>query len=196
MQLGKRSKDPWLKGVIMTLQILERMDERWSDRQTTIAKDLKLNFRRLVGDSSLSEQEATLVLIGLAKATGYADLFGVAREVAIADGISAELAQEAEESAAIMGMLNVYYRFRHFIEHEDPAAKDEYGAAKLRMTSLANPAMGKETFEMLAFAISCINGCERCVTSHEKALMVAGVEREKIHDLGRLAAVVMGLSRL
>jgi alkyl hydroperoxide reductase subunit D len=184
----------------MTTQILERMDERWGDRQTTVAKDLKLNFRRLVADSTLSAEEATLALIGLAKATGYAELLGTARESALANGLSADLVQEAEESAAIMGMLNIYYRFRHFIEHAGSdsgvAAKDEYGAAKLRMTSLANPAMGKETFEMLAFAISCINGCERCVTSHEKALKAAGVTSEKIHDLGRLAAVVMGLSRL
>lgn len=180
----------------MSATLIERMETLFEERQTTVARDLKLNFRRLIEDSSLSAEEATLSSIALAKSTGFSQLLTASREAAVAVGLATEVIQEAEENAAIMGMLNVYYRMRHFIEHADPSAKDEYGAAKLRMTSLANPAMGKVKFEMLAFAVSCINGCEMCVSSHEKALMSHGVGRDKIHDLGRLAAVVMGLSRL
>ena len=180
----------------MATLIIEKIDSLFGERNTTVAKDLKLNARRMLGDSSLSAEEATLLTIALAKATGFHDLLAAAREEATSQGLSHDIIQEAEENAAIMGMLNIYYRFRHFIEHNDPAAKDDYGAAKLRMTSLGNPAMGKEKFEMLAFAVSCINGCEMCVASHEKALMHLGLTRDKIHDLGRLAAVIMGLSRL
>ena len=180
----------------MATQILEKIDSLFGERQTTVAKDLKLNIRRLLEDSSLSQVESTLAVIALAKATDFPELLGAAREAAVAQEQTSEVIQEAEENAAIMAMLNVYYRFRHFIEHNDPAAKDEYGAAKLRMTSLGNPHMGKEKFEMLAFAVSCINGCEMCVSSHEKALIALGVGRDKLHDLGRLAAVVFGLKRL
>ncbi|HVK60460.1 MAG TPA: carboxymuconolactone decarboxylase family protein [Bdellovibrionales bacterium] len=180
----------------MATQIFEKIDAVFGERSTTIAKDLKLNIRRLIEDSSLSPEEAVLTTIALARATDFDELLHASREAALAQSIAPDVVQEAEENAAIMGMLNIYYRFRHFIEKHDPAAKDEYGAAKLRMTSLANPAMGKEKFEMLAFAVSCINGCEMCVTSHEKALMALGVTREKLHDLGRLAAVMKGLSTL
>jgi lipoyl-dependent peroxiredoxin subunit D len=182
--------------ISMATQIVEKVDALFGDRHTGVAKDLKLNIKRLIDDSSLSKDEATLVVIATAKAVDFHELLGAARESAVSQGMAPEVVQEAEENAAIMGMLNIYYRFRHFIEHNDPAAKDDYGAAKLRMTSLANPAMGKEKFEMLAFAVSCINGCEMCVSSHEKALMAIGVSRDKIHDLGRIAAVVFGLKKL
>jgi alkyl hydroperoxide reductase subunit D len=88
-------------------------------------------------------------------------------------------------------MLNVYYRFRHFL-----GSPDEYRIAALRMTALARPAIGKEKFEMLAFAVSVLNGCESCTKAHEKALRDAGIGTDKIHDLARLAAVVYGLSKL
>jgi lipoyl-dependent peroxiredoxin subunit D len=180
----------------MAAFILEKSDALFGDRQTTIAKDLKLNFRRLLEDSSLVPAESVLAVIALAKTLNFGELVDAGREAAKALELPAEVILEAEENAAIMGMLNIYYRARHFIESHDSSAKEAYGGAKLRMMSLGNPAMGKERFEMLAFAVSCINGCEMCVSSHEKALMQIGVERDKIHDLVRLAAVMMGLKKL
>ena len=64
------------------------------------------------------------------------------------------------------------------------------------MTSLARPALGKERFEMLAFAVSVLNGCESCVRAHEKVLRDAGLTADKVHDLARLASVVKGLKAL
>jgi lipoyl-dependent peroxiredoxin subunit D len=176
--------------------LLASLDQMFGARQTTIAKDLKLNYRRLIEDSSLSKQESALLSVALAKSVGFAELLAAAKVEAVESGVSEAGVVEAEESAAIMGMLNIYYRYRHFVEHADPAAKEEYGAAKLRMTSLANPTLGKEMFETLALAVSAINGCEMCVSSHEKALMHLGVKREKLHDVARIAAVVKGLSQL
>lgn len=176
--------------------LLTSLDQMFGERQTTIAKDLKLNYRRMVEDSSLSKQESALLSVALAKTLNFDELLKAAKVEATENGVSEAGVQEAEESAAIMGMLNTYYRFRHFIEHNDETAKEAYGAAKLRMTSLANPALGKETFEILALAISAINGCEMCVSSHEKALMHLGVTREKLHDVARISAVVKGLSSL
>jgi alkyl hydroperoxide reductase subunit D len=176
--------------------LLTSLDTQFGERSSTIAKDLKLNYRRLVEDSTLSKQETALLSIAIAKSVNYGALLAAAKVEAIETGVSETGIQEAEEAAAIMGMLNIYYRYRHFVEHGDPTAKDAYGAAKLRMTSLANPALGKETFEILALAVSAINGCEMCVSSHERALLQLGVTREKLHDVARLAAVVKGLSAL
>jgi alkyl hydroperoxide reductase subunit D len=180
----------------MSQQIIETVDRLFGERSTSVAKDLKLNIRRLVDESTLAKEEATLLVIALSKSLEFTELLQAAREAGLSLGLSDDIIQEAQENAAIMGMLNIYYRTRHFIEHHDEPAKEEYGAAKLRMTSLANPAMGKERFELLAFAVSCINGCEMCVTSHEKALMHLGVTRDKLHDVIRLAATMKGLRSL
>jgi alkyl hydroperoxide reductase subunit D len=64
------------------------------------------------------------------------------------------------------------------------------------MTALARPVLGKERFEMLAFTVSVLNGCETCTRAHEKTLKDAGVSSEKIHDLARIASIVKGLSYL
>lgn len=180
----------------MKENVIENFDRLLEKKTTSVAKDLKLNFKRLFEDSSLSEEEATLTLLATAKTLGIHQLQELAQSTLSKNGFSSEAIQEAEESAAIMGMLNIYYRFRHFIDHTSETAATDYGAAKLRMQSLANPVLGKEKFEMLAFAVSAINGCEKCVTSHEKALVHLGVSRDKIHDLARMAAVVTGLKQL
>jgi alkyl hydroperoxide reductase subunit D len=167
------------------------MDPYFEHRATAVARDLRLNLKRLLEESSLSKSEALLALLATAVSTENSELVGHAREKLAALGTPAEQIQEAAESAAIMGMLNTYYRFKHMLGKDD-----EYGSAGLRMTSLAKPALGKEQFEMLALAVSVVNGCQTCVKSHEQVLRDAGVGADRIHDLARLAAVVKGIQAL
>ena len=174
--------------------MLTSFDSLFVEQQSTIARDLKLNFKRTLEDSSLSKEEVTMATLAIARSLDFRPIVTAARTTLVREGIDAEKIQEAEESAAIMGMLNIYYRFRHFIDAGQEGAG--YGPAKLRMQSLANPVLGKERFEMLAFAVSIINGCEKCVTSHEMALKALYVEQEKLHDLARLAATLKGLQAL
>lgn len=166
-------------------------DPYFEHRSTTIARDLRLNLKRLMEESSLSPEEASLTLLATAISSENLPLASHAREKLAALGVSAEQVQEAAESAAIMGMLNTYYRFRYMVGKDD-----DYRTAGLRMTSLAKPALGKETFEMLALAVSVLNGCQNCVKSHEQVLRDAGVSADKIHDLARLASVVKGIKAL
>lgn len=175
-------------------KLIERVSQKLEVRDTTVLKDLKINFGRLATESQLAQEEFLLLTIATAKAAGSGWLLEAAREFAAGSGISSNIIDEAEDNAAIMGMLNIYYRYRHFVEHNDAGAKEAYGNAKLRMMSLGSPAMGKEKFEMLALAVSAINGCENCVSSHERALIQLGVSRDKLHDVARLAAVVKGIS--
>lgn len=159
--------------------------------ETAIARDLRLNLKRILEEGALDRDEALLALLAVATSLQEERLSAYARRQLQELDVSAEQIQEAAESAAIMGMLNVYYRFRYMLGNED-----EYRAAGLRMTALARPVLGKERFEMLAFAVSVLNGCQSCVRSHEKVLRDAGVTAEKVHDLARLAAVVKGLNTL
>jgi alkyl hydroperoxide reductase subunit D len=166
-------------------------DPYFEHRSTTVARDLRLNLQKLLEGSALSPTEALFTLLATATATENGPLVSHAREKLAAHGIEPEQIQEAAESAAIMGMLNTYYRFRYMVDKDD-----DYKAAGLRMTSLAKPAMGKELFEMLALAVSIVNGCQSCVKSHEQVLRDAGVTADKIHDLARMAAVVKGIKAL
>jgi alkyl hydroperoxide reductase subunit D len=165
-------------------------------RESTIARDLNLNLQKIMTSGVLDPREANLSLLAVANAAGYEALAALARESLAAHGVAEAEAREAAESAAIMGMLNTYYKFRGFISRAGETKLEEYRTTGLRMTSLARPALGKTAFEMLAFAVSVLNGCETCVVSHENALREAGVGAEKIHDLARLAAVVKGLKTL
>ncbi len=160
-------------------------------KESTIAKDIRLNFRRIMEESTLSPEEAYCTLLATATAVEYPVLREFAKSRLADLGVNPEQIREAEESSAIMAMLNTYYKFRYMV-----GKHDEYQTAGLRMTSLARPALGKERFEMLAFAVSVINGCQSCVISHEEALTKAGVSADKIHDLARLASVVNALKKL
>lgn len=170
------------------LSAIDSLEGALSDSPTTIARDLRLNLKRLIEDSSLAREESMHTVLALATATNDERLKAYARDQLAQLGFDADQIREASESAAIMAMLNVYYRFRHMIDNDE-----EYRAAGLRMTALARPALGKERFEMLAFAVSVLNGCASCIRSHERALRDAGVSVDKIHDLARLAAVANGL---
>jgi len=172
----------------VTSEFIETMLE---SRGTGIARDLKLNLRRLIEESSLTPQESTLALLACATAVDHRSLVSHSRERLVALEFSTEQIQEGAEVAALMGMLNYYYRFKHMLDKDE-----EYKTAGLRMTSMARPALGKELFEMLAFAVSVINGCENCVKAHENVLRESGVSVDKVHDLARLAAVVNGLKVL
>jgi lipoyl-dependent peroxiredoxin subunit D len=176
---------------------IENLDELLPEKTSAIARDLRLNLKRMTEESALERTDAALALLACATSVNDPTLCAYSRKLLTALEVPADQITEAAESAAIMGMLNVYYRFRHFISHgQGEAAIEPYKAAGLRMTALARPALGKARFEMLAFAVSCINGCENCVNAHENALREHGVDTAKIHDLARIAAVVKGLEAL
>jgi lipoyl-dependent peroxiredoxin subunit D len=151
----------------------------------------KLNLTRLLQDGALSPEEALLATLAISTSLDYAEMASYARQQLLRAGVSEDQIHEAAQSAALMGMLNTYYRFRHLV-----GSPEEYRVAGLRMTVLAKPVLGKERFEMLAFAVSVINGCESCVRAHEKTLRDGGVAVEKVHDLARLSAVLKALRTL
>jgi alkyl hydroperoxide reductase subunit D len=171
--------------------LLEPIHTLLEPYSSVIARDLKLNLTRLLQDGALSTDEALLSVLAVSSSLGFAEMSSYARQQLSHAGMSDDQIQEAVQSAALMGMLNTYYKFRHFV-----ASSEEYRVAGLRMTALAKPVLGKERFEMLAFAVSVVNGCESCVRSHEKALRDGGASAEKVHDLARLAAVLKAIQTL
>ena len=62
--------------------------------------------------------------------------------------------------------------------------------AGLRMNRLMQPATNRPDFELMALAVSAINGCEVCVRAHEKTVTAAGLSPDQVNDAVRIAATV------
>lgn len=164
------------------------IDALFEGKESTIQKDMKLNFKKFYSDSKLDPKTATLITLACAEAVHSRKLREFSEKALAELGATGEEIAEAQDIASLMATMNMYYRFRHFVE------KDAYkAAAGLRMNAMARPATGKQTFEMMALAVSIINGCEMCVKSHEKSLTELGVSEDQIHDLARLASVIKGI---
>lgn len=60
--------------------------------------------------------------------------------------------------------------------------------ADIKMSIMANPILGKEFFELVSLVISSINGCEMCVSSHERSVLRHGSSESRVMEgvkLGR-----------
>src|SRR5436190_23333731 len=148
MQLATRSGNVnCVREAQMNTMSVEPIDSLFGSYSGVIARDLKLNLTRLLQDGALSTEEALLATLAISTSLGYEEMSKYARQQLSTAGLTEEEIQEAAQSAAMMAMLNVYYRFRHFL-----GSPEEYSVAGLRMTALAKPVIGKKRFEMLVFA--------------------------------------------
>jgi alkyl hydroperoxide reductase subunit D len=155
------------------------------------AKDLKLNLGSLATEPALSTQQRAGTFIASALAARSAE---VTRAIVaeFAPMLSPEALNAAKAAAAIMAMNNVYYRFLHLVEDEEYAKLP----ARLRMNAIGNPGIPKADFELLALAVSAINGCGSCVAAHERQLRQHGLERETVQSAVRIAATVHAVARV
>ncbi|GAN71545.1 alkyl hydroperoxide reductase AhpD [Acetobacter syzygii] len=153
------------------------------DRIPDYAKDLRLNLGSLASDISLTPQQlgGTFVASALAARND-----AVTREIVaqFRDVLSEQALAAAQSANAIMGMNNIYYRFVHM-------AGGEYAKmpAQLRMSVIGNPGVDKADFELWCLAVSIINGCDLCVTSHEKIVRDA-LGAGAVQTAARIAATV------
>jgi alkyl hydroperoxide reductase subunit D len=163
---------------------LDEIRERLPD----YARDLKLNLGSVLtteGAPGLTATQVWSIALATAIAARNPQL---AREIEVlATGHLDEAHRKAAKAAAaIMGMNNVYYRFLHLVED----AEYQTLPARLRMQVIASHGIGRDDFELLSLAVSAVNGCGLCITSHEKKLRQAGVSRESIQSAVRIAAVI------
>jgi alkyl hydroperoxide reductase subunit D len=153
------------------------------------AKDLKLNLGSVTRQTELTEQQTW----GAVVACGIA-----ARNPQLLESLLSEAAKHlteqalfaAKAAAAIMGMNNIFYRFRHLSSNE------KYGAmpARLRMQVIGKHGGDPVDFELWCLAVSAINGCGACVDSHERVLREKGVNEETVLAAVRIAATVHALA--
>jgi alkyl hydroperoxide reductase subunit D len=153
------------------------------------AKDLKLNLGSIARTTVLNEEQLWGTLLASAAASRNEQVLAEIGAEA-ADNLSAEAYNAALGAASIMGMNNVFYRGRGFLE-----GKYDDLRPGLRMNIIANPGVDKANFELWSFAVSSINGCSHCVVAHEHTLREAGSSREQVLEALKVAAIVSGVAQ-
>ena len=158
------------------------------DRIPDYARDLRLNLSSVLtpqGAPGLSESQLWMTALASAIASRNAEL-ARAVEAAATEKLEPVQVEAARAAAAIMGMNNVYYRFLHLVED------DEYAKlpARLRMNVIGSPGIDKVDFELMSLAVSAVNGCGKCVSSHERILRQHELGREAVQSAVRIASVI------
>lgn len=153
------------------------------------AKDIKLNLQNVLKAKHLQAGQVWGTALACAYNEGQQRLIQALLEDG-AEHLTEDVIADAQAAAALMSMNNVYYRFRHVVEN--PAYQQRQ--AQLRMTAMGRPQTDRATFELFSLAVSAINGCAMCMTSHEKVLRKSGMTEDAIHDGVRIAAVIRAAS--
>lgn len=164
--------------------------ERMAAVDSRFIRDLKLNVSGMLNSKNMTRKEAYLLALSVAANEKHDVLMNAFEKLATGEGATAEEISETHACVSIMNVNNIFYRFRHFMAGVEYYEKTPAG---LRMSVMMNPAMGKGLFELISLALSAVNGCERCVTSHEHSVKEQGADEPRIYDAIRLAAVIKGL---
>lgn len=167
------------------LRLLAHTDARY-------LRDLKINVTNALGAETLSKKEAYFLAYAVASNEKNDVLQKAFQQSAVNEGANEKELAEVLSCMSLLNANNVYYRFRHFM-HDEFYSNAQAG---IRMSIMANPLLGKEFFELISLVVSALNGCELCVTSHEKTLVGHGTAKQRIHDAVRLGAVIKSLAVL
>ena len=165
------------------LQSLAVVDSRF-------IKDLKLNVSSVLGSSNFNRKETALLALAVAANEKHNLLMAAFESMARKEGAGDAEIAETHACTSLMNTNNVFYRFRHYMDGVDYYNNQPAG---LRMSIMMNPVIGKEFFEMMSLVISAVNGCQRCVTSHENSVKQHGATEQRIYDGVRLGAVIKSL---
>ena len=154
-------------------------------------KELKLNLITVLGSNNLNRKDALLLSLAVAANERHDILSKAFESLAVREGATAEQIGEVYACVSLMNVNNVVYRFRHFMGNNEYYNNHPLG---LRMGLMLNPVLGKPLFELMSLVLSAVNGCERCVTSHEQSVKTHQVTEAAIYDAIRLGGVIKGLT--
>lgn len=160
--------------------------------ESKFIRDTKLNVKNALNCAHLTPKEAMLVALASVITLKNEPLKVAFTSKAVELGATEQEIGEVHACSSLLAVNNVLYRFRHFSANK---VYDDI-PAKVKMTIMMNPALGKEFFELVSLAVSAINGCESCVNSHEQSVREHGGSAERIFDAIRIASVITGLSAL
>ncbi|MCR9066169.1 MAG: carboxymuconolactone decarboxylase family protein [Cytophagales bacterium] len=182
------------KGLLEAVNLPESLESLWLDRHneadTRFIKDLKINVTNVLKAESFTQKEAILLALAVAINEKSEVLTDSLTELARTHEASEEEINEVAACVSLMNANNIFYRFRHFMHSNENYQNMPAG---IRMSVMMKPVLGKEFFELMSLAVSAINGCEQCVTSHEASVKAHGGTEQRIFDSIRLTAVIKSL---
>lgn len=158
------------------------------DALPAFAKDTKLNLSSVLtkeGAPGLNPNQIFSLALACAYSTKNKKLIA-ALESEFSDKISPEEKEATKAASSIMAMNNTYYRFLHLADDKEIGKLP----AKLRMSVIGTPGVPKVDFEIYSLGISAINGCGMCINAHIDVLQKAGISREGIQSIARIASVI------
>lgn len=150
-------------------------------------KDLKLNVSSVLKSTHMSRKEALLMALAAAVNEKHRALTEGFLSLSKEEGASDAEIAEIMACVSVMSANNVLYRFRHYLHTNETYAKSPAG---MRMSVMMNPVLGKEFFELVSLGVSALNGCERCVQSHEQSVKDHGASEARIFDAIRVVSVI------
>jgi alkyl hydroperoxide reductase subunit D len=150
------------------------------------ARDIKINLQNVLTPAALNLAQTWGVALTCAYTARNEKLTHAVLADATAAGVDATVLDDAKAASILMGMNNVYYRFRHLIGKEVYSQKP----ARLRMLRISQVASNKVDFELFCLAASAINNCESCMRSHEAVVIEGGLSDDQVHDAVRIAATI------
>ncbi|MBE0659175.1 MAG: carboxymuconolactone decarboxylase family protein [Bryobacteraceae bacterium] len=162
----------------MTLQQL-------ADAIPDYAKDQRVNLQNVLQQTELTERQTWTVAVACAMACRNVKLTAAVLAEASAK-LSPEQLNSAKAAGAVMGMNNVFYRFRHMIGKPDY----EQIPARLRMQAIRMHGGDPVDFELACLASSAIKGCEVCLKSHDAVVLEKGLNAEAVVASIRIASTL------
>lgn len=150
------------------------------------AKDIKLNYSSAVRqnpDLTPSQLWGTVLISAIA--TRQPKLTQAVL-LSSSEHLTPEQTEAVKIAGTLMGMNNIFYRFHHLTSNEKYANLP----ARLRMNGIRTQKAHPVDFELWCLAGSSINGCGKCVDSHENVLRQKGITEETIIAAVRVASVV------
>ncbi len=157
------------------------------ERMPESCKDMRLNLSSVLQGAILSPKQTFAVALTSAYFVNAPEL-AAALIADAGQNLNEGDIGDAQAAAALMGMNTIYYRSKHMFKKE----AYEQRRPSLRMNRMANPASGKEQFELCALACAALAGCEACLNSHEASVIKAGLGEDHVHEVLRVAAVING----
>jgi alkyl hydroperoxide reductase subunit D len=153
------------------------------------AKDIRLNVDGVINRSTLDPIVVEGVALAAAFASGNAKLW---------TWLSNQIENKTEANAAIvaaslMAQNNIWYPYVEMAG--DPELKGL--PAQLRMNAIAtHGGTTKARFESYSLAASIVGKCHFCVRAHYDTLKKEGMTAENLRDIGRIAAVIVSVSKI
>ena len=157
------------------------------------ARDTKLNLGTVLtsdGAPELTDTQIWSIALAVAYATKH-DRVATAVEADARQYLDDVHVNAARTAATVMAMNNVYYRFLHLAGDNELSKLP----ARLRMNGLANHGIAKLDFELMALAVSAVNGCGMCIESHVHEVSKQGASKIAIQSSVRIAAVLVATAQ-